>query len=185
MKFVQPVQKRFLYAVILILSLIWMKFSIIPEGAKKNQIAAPQVGFSAPDFTLQTLKNNKITLSSLRGKVVLVNVWASWCPPCKAEMPAMERVYQTYKDQGFVILGVDSTSQDAISRVESFVKENQITFPILLDKSGEVSALYRVQSLPSSFFIGPDGVIKEIVIGGPMAEALLITRVEKLLQGAQ
>ena len=185
MKFVQRLEKRIIYGVVLLLSLGWIWYSIIPNGIENRQIEAVQTGFVAPDFTLKTPAGAEFTLASLRGRVVLVNFWASWCPPCKAEMPALQKVYQAYKDEGFVILAVDSTSQDSIENVQKFVNENNINFPILLDQSGEVSNLYRIQSLPTSFFIGTDGVIREIVIGGPMAEALLFTRVEKLLKGAQ
>jgi cytochrome c biogenesis protein CcmG/thiol:disulfide interchange protein DsbE len=113
---------------------------------------------------------------------VLVNIWASWCPPCRAEMPAIERTYQDWRDQGFVVLAVNSTAQDKLADAQTFVTQNSLTFPIPLDESGQVTRLYRVSSLPTSFFIGKDGLIREVVIGGPMAEALLRSRVEQLLK---
>ena len=169
--------------ILLVTSAAWIAvtaaFTALPTG---GEIQAPQSGFSAPDFTLLTPEDESITLSELRGKAVLVNLWASWCGPCRAEMPAMQRIYEEYKDAGLVILAVNATNQDSITNALSFYQEHQLTFPLLLDTTGEVSQMYQLRALPSSFFIGPDGVIEEVVIGGPMAEALLRVRVEQLLE---
>lgn len=93
----------------------------------------------------------------------------------------MQTVYEDYASQGFTILAVNATNQDSQAKAAEFVSEHQLTFPILLDIDGQVSRLYQVSALPSSFFILPDGTIQEVVIGGPMAEALLRTRIENLL----
>jgi len=184
MKFTQLAGTRLLYGFLLVIGLGWIWLSAVPQNSTTNgRISAPQNGFLAPDFSLKTLDGQTVKLSDFRGKVVLVNIWASWCPPCRAEMPAFERVYQNYKGQGLIVLAVDSTVQDTISNAKKFVDENGLSFPILLDEGGIVTRLYQVQSLPNSFFIGADGVIREVVIGGPMAEALVSSRVEKLLQG--
>ncbi len=185
MKFLQPFKARLFYGVLLLLGLGWIWLSAVPSGLRSNEtIPSPQAGFLAPDFTLKTLDGESIKLSSLRGQVVLINIWASWCPPCRAEMPAIERVYQANKDRGFVVLAVDSTVQDSLADAQTFAQANHLSFPILLDESGLVTREYRIQSLPTSFFVGADGVIREVVVGGPMAEALLFSRVEKLLQEA-
>ena len=97
----------------------------------------------------------------------------------------MERVYREYKGKGFVILAVNATNQDSISNARSFVNELGLSFPILLDREGLVSKLYHLRALPTSFFIDKNGIIQEVVIGGPMAEALLRTRVERLLGEAE
>ena len=97
-------------------------------------------------------------------------------------MPTIEKVYQEYKDQGLVVLGVNSTIQDEPPQIVPFINEYNITFPILLDVNGEVSDLYELRSLPTSFFIGRDGVIKEVVVGGPMSEALLRTNIEEIIK---
>jgi peroxiredoxin len=183
MKFMQQGNTRLFYGFLLILGLLWLWLSAVPASATTGrQILAPQTGFLAPDFTAKTLEGETVRLSDLRGQVVLVNLWASWCPPCRAEMPAMEHVYQAYKEKGFVILAVNSTVQDSAANARAFVSENKLNFPILMDETGEITRLYRVQSLPTSFFIGVDGVIREVVVGGPMAQALLVSRVEKLLK---
>ena len=112
---------------------------------------------------------------------MLVNIWASWCTPCKAEMPAIQTMYDKYKEDGFVVLAVNATNSDNIDNVINFVDDQNLTFPILLDMQGDISKKYQVQALPSSFFITQDGIINEVVIGGPMAEALLESRISFLL----
>jgi peroxiredoxin len=97
-------------------------------------------------------------------------------------MPAMEKVYNDYKGQGFVVLAVNMTYQDTFADIAPFVGEYGLTFPILLDETASVGPAYQLRSLPSSYFIDRDGIIREVVIGGPMAEALLRTRVEEILR---
>jgi cytochrome c biogenesis protein CcmG, thiol:disulfide interchange protein DsbE len=176
-------QRRITYSIILLLGLAWIFISADKSGASTaGKIPAPQQGFLAPDFELKTTTGETIKLSNLRGQAVLVNLWATWCPPCRAEMPAIEKIYNEYKDKGLVILAVNMTYQDTFSNIAPFVDEYGLTFPILLDKTGSVGPAYQLRSLPSSFFIGRDGIISEVVIGGPMAEALLRTRVEQILK---
>lgn len=161
----------------------WIWLSKTPPGSTTGgDISAPRQGFKAPDFTLQTLEGQTVTLSSLRGKAVLINLWASWCPPCKSEMPAFEQVYKDYKDQGFEILAVNATNQDTLSNARDFVAQNQLTFPILVDSEGKVSQIYQLRSLPTSFFVDKNGVIRDVIVGGPMSDALLRIRVQNLLE---
>jgi peroxiredoxin len=170
----------------LILGAIWMWFSAVPAGATTGgKIPAPQQGFLAPDFTLSTPEGEAYSLSDLRGQAVLINLWASWCRPCRAEMPAMQRIYEEYHSFGFEILAVNVTNQDSIPAAVAFAEEYGLEFPILLDLDGVVSRDYLLRALPSSFFVNRDGVIEEVVIGGPMAEALLRIRVEQLIGAAQ
>ena len=138
----------------------------------------PQVGFTAPDFTLESLTGDPITLSDLRGKVVVLNLWASWCPPCRAEMPALNAVYQKFRDQGLVVLGVNTTFQDDETNARAAIRDWGLTFPIVFDRDGATSRQYRVQAMPTTFFIGRDGVIRDIVFGGPMSEALIASKIE-------
>ena len=97
-------------------------------------------------------------------------------------MPFIEKMYQEYKEQGFIVLAVDMTYQDDPFAVVPFIQEYGLTFPILLEKTGDVAATYQLRSLPSSYFINRDGIINEVVIGGPMSEALLRTRIEEILK---
>ena len=162
----------------------WIVISSVPDSTSTDSlIAAPQHGFRAPDITLQAIDGQTVSLTDLQGQVVLVNFWASWCPPCRAEMPDMQKVFEDYQDQGFIILAINSTIQDQQSEAIDFVQAYGLTFPILFDFSGKVTTSYKVEALPTSFFIDRDGIIQEVVIGGPMAEALLRERIEKLLGG--
>lgn len=176
-------QRRVLYSIVLILGFLWIIVSTDRNGGSPSgKIPAPQSGFLAPDFELNTPSGENIKLSDLRGQAVLVNLWATWCPPCRAEMQTIEKVYNDYKDEGFTVLAVNMTYQDDPSAVMPFVDTEGLTFAILLDPAGEAGRAYQLQSLPSSFFIDREGVIREVVIGGPMAEALLRTRVEDILR---
>lgn len=179
----QPIQRRTLFSMILAAALAWIFISADQEGVSTaGVIPAPREGFLAPDFTLQSTEGETISLSELQGQAVLVNLWATWCPPCRAEMPAMQKMYTEYKDQGFIVLALDMTYQDDASAVVPFADNHGLTFPILLEETGSVAGAYELRSLPSSFFIGRDGIIHEVVIGGPMSEALLRTRIESILQ---
>ena len=170
-------------AFILVLAAIWIGVSAAPPGSTtQGAIPAPKEGFLAPEFSLETLAGGRITLNELRGQVIVLNLWASWCPPCRAEMPAMQAVYETYRDQGLVILAINATNQDSLSAAQAFVEENQLDFPILLDLQGEVSTRYQLRSLPSTYFIDRQGMIQEIVIGGPMSETLIETKIAALLE---
>jgi peroxiredoxin len=168
---------------ILTLGFTWMLVSADRSGASTSgRIPAPQQGFLAPDFELKTPAGESITLSDLQGQAVLVNLWATWCPPCRAEMQSIEKLYREYKDQGFTVLAINITYQDDPSAVMPFVNEQGLTFPILLDETGGTAKAYQLRSLPSSFFIRRDGMINDVVIGGPMSEALLRTRIEDILK---
>ena len=124
--------------------------------------ASLQVGSIAPDFSLQSSSDTTIQLSSLRGKVVVVNFWASWCGPCKDEMPAIQNVFSKYSEN-LIVLGVND--EDTISTIRDFAKQFELTFPLLLDSTGSVSVQYGVRAYPSTFFIDRDGLIFHIVVG--------------------
>jgi len=151
-------------------------------GASLSPLASPREGFLAPDFTLVSLQGEELKLSDLRGKIVVVNLWATWCLPCRAETPALERTYRQYKDAGVVILGVNLTNQDSVNEVESFVQEFSLSYPILLDRDGQVGILYQIQGIPTTFFIDRDGVIRTAVVGGPMSETFIRSKIEALLK---
>lgn len=179
----QLIQRRILYVVLLFAGLAWIFFSADRAGVSTSgAIPAPRQGFLAPDFTLTTLDGESYTVSELRGQAILINLWATWCPPCRAEMPAIQKLYDEYKDQGFVLLAVNMTYQDDLFAIEPFMQDYGLSFPILLDETGDVARKYELRSLPSSFFVDRDGLIQEVVIGGPMAEALLRTRIESILR---
>ena len=111
------------------------------------------------DFTLEDLNGNKVTLSQLKGKKVFLNFWATWCPPCKAEMPDIEKLYQETKDSDLVILAVNAG--DDKKTVQDFIAKNNYNFSVLLDSDGEVSQLYQVTGIPTSYFIDTEGYLDD------------------------
>ena len=177
-----PRRWRALAAFTLAVGLAWTVVSAVPQEAVPGRsTAAPREGFLAPDFRLTLLGGGEVALSELRGQVVIVNLWASWCPPCRAEMPALQEAYEAYHDRGLEILAVNTTYQDSQAAAAGFVQEYGLTFPVPLDQSGEVSRSYLLRALPTSFFIDRDGVIQTVVIGGPMSRTTIRTTVERLL----
>ncbi|NPA41658.1 MAG: TlpA family protein disulfide reductase [Aquificae bacterium] len=129
-----------------------------------SQQAPPGLGKGkpAPDFKLKTLDGKEVSLSDYRGKVVLINFWATWCPPCREEMPLFESVYRKYKDKGFEILAISTDA--SIDPVRKFVREFKLSFPILYDDKNVVN-LYSVQGLPTSFLIDREGKIVKVRLG--------------------
>jgi len=171
----------------LVAGILWTFYSRVPSavGAPLSSSPSPREGFFAPDFTLDTLDGGMVTLSELRGKVVVVNFWATWCPPCRAETPALEASYKAYKDSDVIILGLNLTDQDSLKEVEAFVQEFELTYPILLDRDGSVRLMYQLNGLPTTFFINREGIIRTVVVGGPMSETFIRSKIEALLREAK
>jgi peroxiredoxin len=116
-------------------------------------------GQRAPDFSLETLEGDKVSLSDYRGQIVLLNFWATWCAPCRAEIPAIEAVLEARQGQPFVVLGVNY--QESRERVGPFAEELGMTYPILLDETGKVMQTYRAPGLPMSVLLDEQGVIQQ------------------------
>jgi cytochrome c biogenesis protein CcmG/thiol:disulfide interchange protein DsbE len=117
----------------------------------------------APDFTLQTLDGRTVKLSDYRGQVILLNTFATWCPPCRAEMSDLEAYYREHQKDGFVVLAVND--EESASTVGNFVKAQGFTFPVLLDPDGKVLGQYGVRGLPTSFFIDRKGMVRGVWSG--------------------
>jgi len=134
------------------------------QSASMSQ-SAVEIGKPAPDFSLKNIDGKEIHLSDFAGKPVMINFWATWCPPCQKEMPEIEKFYEHYNASGLVVLSINATSQDNIDNVKETIQKNQLTFPVLLDESGQVAWQYKLNGLPTSFFINSQGIIREIQIG--------------------
>jgi peroxiredoxin len=173
------------FVLLLIVSAVaWTWASRVPDAAYAERMPSPREGFPAPDFNLQTLTGDQIQLSALQGKVVIVSLWASWCVPCRAEMPALQKIYLANHERGLEILAVNSTVQDSVADAQKFVDNLGLTFPVGLDIDGSVSRRYLLQALPSTFIVDQRGVIQSVLIGGPVSEAVLQSKVDALLEAA-
>lgn len=168
-------------------AILWTIASRVPSavGAPLSASPNPREGFFAPDFALETLQGEQVRLSDLRGKIIVINFWTTWCPPCRAETPALETSYESYEDSGVIILGVNLTDQDSLKDIESFVQEFGLTYPILLDRDGSVGLMYQLSGLPTTFFINREGIIRTVVVGGPMSETFIRSKIEAILKEAK
>jgi peroxiredoxin len=133
--------------------------SSLAQAAEQVKINAP-----APDFSLPDLSGKEISLSSLKGKVVLLSFWSIYCQPCRQEMPMIESLYQKYKNEGLEVVGVN-IDRDPLLSVQNFVKENRVSFPILLDRDRKTMRTYRASFLPSTFLLDRGRIIVDKVIG--------------------
>lgn len=120
-------------------------------------------GSPAPDFTLKDLQGNRISLRDLRGKVIFLNFWATWCPPCQLEMPTMEELHKEFGSQGLVILAVNY--REGPEEIQAFLRQHDLTFTALVDEKAEVFELYKAWSLPTTYLINKKGEILGRVIG--------------------
>ncbi len=134
------------------------------QTAEQEPVRSVVEGDIAPDFKLEDTKGNQVSLSELRGKVVLVNFWATWCPPCTEEMPSMEELNKALANEDFVMLAIN-TEEKGRTVVPEFLKKTPYSFPILYDDKGEVQKQYGVYKFPESFIINKEGVVDQKIIG--------------------
>ena len=149
----------------------------VKEANTLTLTEAPIVGYLAPDFTLQTAVGETYTLSDFRGQPVVLNFWASWCGPCRVEMPFFERTQMKYNGQAAVI-GVNQGESADI--VQDFGVRQNISYPLLVDDDNAVNLSYNVNSLPTTIFIDPDGMVEEVIVG-IVNQAVLEDRIEGML----
>jgi cytochrome c biogenesis protein CcmG/thiol:disulfide interchange protein DsbE len=156
-----------LIIVLLIAGLAWIWVNRLPAGDVSATSAlppAPAVGHPAPDFTLTTAAGETFKLSELRGIPVVLNFWATWCPPCRDEMPSMERLHKLLGGRDLEIVAVDL--QEPKDTVQKFVKDNSLTFTVLLDARGAVGGAWGAQSIPTTYLIDRKGRILARSVGG-------------------
>lgn len=169
----------------LVTALFFSVLTNTPLGGKKEEAVTTAAsgiknGNRAPDFELTTLEGDKVKLSDFRGKVVFVNIWATWCPPCRAEMPEMVRYYKDHSSKNVEVLAVNLTDSDSEKEVKKFAQEYKLNFPVLLDPDGKVGNTYKTVTIPTTFIIDKKGIIKQKHIG-PMSYEMM----EDFYQAAQ
>jgi peroxiredoxin len=151
-------------------------------GAAQNDFSAipTEVNYAAPDLTLTNLDGKTVALKDYRGSVVLVNLWATWCPPCREEMPTLQVFYEKYKNDGFVLLAINQEEPRDV--VAPFVEEYGLTFPIWLDLNYEAETKFNTMNLPSSYVIDRGGIVRLMWVGG-VSEKNLEYYVPKVIYG--
>ncbi|MFZ2489355.1 MAG: TlpA disulfide reductase family protein [Anaerolineae bacterium] len=158
----------FLLALLGLGALGWGRVS--PDGVSTALPPAPAIGHPAPGFALPTLAGDDLALDALRGQPVVLNFWASWCAPCRSEMPELQRLHERLAGAGVRVVGVNQGEQPA--QAAAFMQTLGLTFPVALDQRTGVSQQYLVNSLPTTFFIDREGVVRSMFIG-PMSDAVL------------
>lgn len=138
-----------------------------------------EVNFAAPEISLTNLDGVEVALADLRGQVVLVNNWATWCPPCKAEMPTLQTYFEEHQDQGFVLVAIDAA--DPVGEVRQFVADYGLTFPVWLDPQNKALMAFQNQSLPSSYVIDRLGMVR-LAWTGAISKSMLERYLTPLLE---
>ncbi len=163
-----------------ILGLLVMGLVLVLSGSPLWGMGSrvPAVGTPAEDFRLTDLEGKQQSLSQYRGKVVLVNFWATWCKPCTTEMPAMQATYDKLRDKGFVVLAINELEDDA--KVREHIKQYGHTFPVLMDRDNKVANQFGVFGLPVSVFIDEKGVVREYIKGGLLTEQKILDVVARI-----
>lgn len=144
-------------------------------------LGAQVAGDTAPDVRLESLGGDTLRLSDFRGRPVVLNFWASWCPPCRNEMPMLADVWRARHDSGLVVIGVDGRDQEkTLNDVRRFIARYEVPFPILLDEGGKVRQRYRLLGLPTTVFIDRGGTVRFVNIG-PLTRAALQQHVREIM----
>lgn len=144
---------------------------VVTSCATDSASSGPRVGNLAPDFELRDLDGETVSLRGLRGSPVMLNFWATWCPPCRAEMPYLQEIYEQWTSQGLVLLAINL--RESSSQVKGFLQSYGLSFPVLLDSTGSVGNKYNISGIPATFFIDKDGIIQGIRVGAfPNKEAI-------------
>ena len=149
-----------------------------PPTPVPQKVEGLRIGNIAPDFTLGSNRASRVSLSELRGKVVILNFWASWCPPCRHEVPALQSIHNDFGPQGVVVLTVNEGEK--LENVERFAHDNGVSFTVWLDEDRWAGNIYQVRSIPTTYFIDAEGIIQDIQIGS-MSREQIVGKLEKLL----
>ncbi|MBI4787861.1 MAG: redoxin domain-containing protein [Chloroflexi bacterium] len=139
-----------------------------------------KVGDLAPEFILKSMTGDEIVLSKLEGRPVIINFWATWCGPCREEFPALVRKYKQYQEQGLVIIGINFQDENSDEGIRTFMRNTLVNFPIVRDTGERVGRMYRVNGLPTSIFVDRKGIVRDIVVGGPMTDDFLDKQIAKI-----
>jgi len=152
---------------------------LLLAGCSPTPTQGIKVGNLAPDFQLHDLDGKAVSLSDLQGKPVLINFWATWCPPCRAEMPYLQQIYEEWSVKGLALSTINIG--ESSSQVEEFLQSYELSFPVLLDTKQDVSQEYNIRGIPTTFFIDKDGVIQDIKVGSFQSKAEIESNLSKII----
>ena len=194
-----PEPRRQLFFIVLVAGLAslaialaaWKILSTVPNSgrlpsATPSTSAAPPIGRPAPNFTLPLFSGGTLTLHSLKGKPVVLNFWASWCVPCREEIPLLVRLHKTYGPRGIVFVGVNV--EDDAGAAREFLRQYHVDYPVVRSVDDGLIDAYAIPGIPTTVFIGPNGMVVDKFTGGfagPSGEKALVTRLERLLGAPQ
>ena len=159
------------------------------EGGKKEDIPEGMMDLAMEDFEAVDFEGNTVKLSDYKGKIIFLSFWATWCPPCREEMPWMQEIYDEHKDQDVVILAVSPTSVEmrggddsdrAENQVRKFITENGYTFPVLLDKEDKAWSVYQQRGIPANYVIDKQGIIRYTIPGAFRSKEQMETFIENI-----
>jgi peroxiredoxin len=137
----------------------------------------------APDFTLKSLQGTNLRLDEFKGQVVLINFWATWCGPCRQELPLLDRIHRRYQDAGFAVLGINVEGADKQDEAQAMISKAGVTFPVLVDEGQQISELYALEAMPTSVVVDRDGVVRYVHLGyKPGDEAKYLEVVKQLIR---
>jgi len=163
--------KLFILIIVLLGGILFAQENVQMSDAQKELykigFGVPKSTMVAPDFTTKDFNGKKVSLYSLKGKLVFLNLWATWCPPCQKEMPSIERLYKKMDSKKFAILAVATPTppRETKEKIISFIKKNGYTFPVIIDEKGTVYGKYGSGSIPTTWIIAPDGTIVARLVG--------------------
>lgn len=170
-----------IFLVVFLVLLGVVAYNMSTNNSEGGAMAMNDAGKEAQDFTLSDLEGKSVTLSSLKGKVVFLNFWATWCPPCRAEMPSMQKLHDKMQGKDFVIVAVDVGERQA--GVKAFIDKNKYTFMVLLDSEHKVSTDYKISGIPTTLILDKQGKIVLRETGSSdWSSADIITKIEDLLK---
>lgn len=170
---------RILKVMLVIILLSVLTSGLVMTGCISTSTQGVEVGNIAPDFQLQSLAGQTVSLGNLQDKPVLINFWATWCPPCRGEMPYLQEIYEEWSGKGLVVLAINIG--ESSSTAEEFMQSNGLSFTVLLDTKRNVAETYNISGIPTTFFIDKDGIIQDKVIGPFQNKTQIENRLSKIM----
>jgi len=176
-RYPSPMSRRILFSLLLLFPILI--FGLAACGSFSTPLPALDGTEPVPDITLPTPDGEMLSLSDYRGQVVFLNFWGTYCPPCVAELPELQEVYDELKDEGFVIIGLNA--EEKPEKVKAFVEENGITFPIIISDDATINPVYQLKHMPTTWFIDQNGILRG-KIEGQMSKDMALKIAHKLLE---